>query len=83
MTVFCYAVDFFLPKCWTLLSTEEISAPFDKDHLRSQIEAGGGSIVETLDNKLVGTSRAAVFINSDFRYNSSVLWYDYISNSTK
>ena len=39
---------------------DEVNAAFDKDHLKSQIEAGGGIIVETVDDKLVGVNELII-----------------------
>jgi len=37
-----------------------VNAAFDKDHLKSQIEAGDGIIVETVDDKLVGVNELII-----------------------
>jgi hypothetical protein len=32
---------------------DEMSVPFDKEHLKSQITAGGGTLLDNIDEKMV------------------------------
>ncbi|KAH3837070.1 hypothetical protein DPMN_110448 [Dreissena polymorpha] len=46
---------------------EEPCTPFNKDHLKTQIEAGGGVVVEDLTEELMSSGRRVVLLSSTYQ----------------
>lgn len=52
---------------------EEASVPFDKEHLKLQIEAGGGIALDTFNESLVSYLKTSLFSHPIFPLNFLIL----------
>ena len=46
---------------------EEVAVPFDKNHLKAQIEAGGGKVLDQFDFDVIDTSKKCYILSSTYQ----------------